>query len=151
MSFGKSALKRDSEEKIEIETPIVYCNLSTDKTESRDASDFIKKIIKASIEVELAPLDTTGLLAAKDSLIKIRESRRSSLREMPSYGIEEVETNNMLMAVKESLETELAENSGKRSIDGSVNFQKLDAIRISDQLEIKRSTKTSKVGAFCQK
>ncbi|KAI4461911.1 hypothetical protein MML48_5g00017532 [Holotrichia oblita] len=146
LSFGKSALKHDSEEKIEIETPIVYCNLSTDKTESRDASDFIKKIIKASIDVELAPLDTTGLLAAKDSLIKIRESRRSSLREMPSYGVEEVETNNMLMAVKESLETELAQNAGKRSVDGSVNFEKLDAIRISDQLEIKRSGKTSKVG-----
>ncbi|GJQ75925.1 hypothetical protein Trydic_g17984 [Trypoxylus dichotomus] len=144
LSFSKSNRKR-SEEKME--PPIVYCNLSgskdTNRTDSKDASEIIKKIIKASMDVEIAPLDTTGLLATKDSLIKIRESRRSSLKEMASYGAEEVETNNMLMAVKESLETEL-ENDSKKWVEGSVNFQTLDAIRIPDQLEIRRSAKSSR-------
>lgn len=144
LSFGRSALKHSDEK---IDTPIVYCNISgntdADRTESKDASDFIQRIIKQSIDVELAPLDTTGLLAAQDSLLKIRESRRSSLRDTTSCGLEEVETNNMLMAVKESLEIELDDT--KKSVEGSVNFQNFDAIRIPDQLEIKKSGKTSRV------
>lgn len=99
--------------------------------------------------MQIEPLDTTGLLAARDSLTVIRESRRSSL----VNGLDaEVETNNMLIAVKETLEsstTEEQKENTKENTEGSVNFQNLDAIMMPDQLEIKKSAKTSKVWFLC--
>ena len=91
-------------------------------------------------DTELQQIDTVGLLAAKDSIIKMRDSRRSSLKE-PSF--EEVETGNFLINYEEELsnggtatmnikskdKTSLSENIG-------VSFESLDVIRIPDEISL---------------